>query len=215
MSNFVLTYLIVNYGMGSRILNKIKHDIFGETIFIGKGTIDNFLLNFLSLYDERKEVVLFISEDEVSKHALLKLNKKFNFNKPNHGIAFTYNLSYIAGGISSDNIKFNKIEGVCNSMYQIIFTIVDRGKSSIVIESAKNGGAKGGTIINARGSGTNIKSKLFNMDIEPEKEIVMIISKSCNTNNIVMSIRKNLQIDKPGNGIIFVHEINNVYGIYE
>lgn len=43
----------------------------------------------------------------------------------------------------------------------------------------------------------------------------MIISKSCSTNNIVMSIRKNLQIDTPGNGIIFVHEINNVYGIYE
>ena len=50
-------------------------------------------------------------------------------------------------------------------MYQIIFTIVDRGKSSIVIEAAKNGGAKGGRIINARGSGTNIKSKLLNMDI--------------------------------------------------
>lgn len=165
MSNFVLTYLIVNYGMGSRVLNKIKQNIFGETIFIGRGTVDNFLLNFLSLYDERKELVLFISEDEVSKCALLKLNKKFNFNKPNHGIAFTYNLYYIAGVISSDNIKFNKIEGVCNSMYQIIFTIVDRGKSSIVIEAAKNGGAKGVTIINARGSGTNIKSKLLNMDI--------------------------------------------------
>ena len=214
MSNFVLTYLIVNYGMGSRILNKIKHDIFGETIFIGRGTIDNFLFNFLSLYDERKELVLFISEDKISEYVLFKLNKKFKFNKPNHGIAFTYNLYYVAGGEYFD-IKFNKIEGVCNSMYQIIFTIIDRGKSSTVIEAAKDGGAKGGTIINARGSGTNVKGKLFNMDIEPEKEIVMVISKSCSTNNIVMSIRKKLQIDKPGNGIIFVHEINNVYGIYE
>lgn len=39
MSNFVLTYLIVNYGMGSRVLNKIKQNIFGETIFIGRGLL--------------------------------------------------------------------------------------------------------------------------------------------------------------------------------
>jgi nitrogen regulatory protein PII len=42
------------------------------------------------------------------------------------------------------------------------------------------------------------------MDIEPEKEIVMILSEKDSTEAIVASIRKKLKIDEPGNGIIFI-----------
>ena len=100
-------------------------------------------------------------------------------------------------------------------MYQIIITIVNRGKAEDVIEAAKAAGSKGGTIINARGSGVNETSKLFNMDIEPEKEMVMILSKEDITENIVSSIHERLEIDKPGNGIIFIQNVNKTYGIYE
>ena len=40
------------------------------------------------------------------------------------------------------------------------------------------------------------------MDVEPEKEIVMIVSKEDITQGIVRSIREKLEIDKPGHGII-------------
>jgi nitrogen regulatory protein PII len=53
------------------------------------------------------------------------------------------------------------------------------------------------------------------MDIEPEKEIVIILSKEDITEAIVTSIREKLEIDKPGNGIIFIQNINKAYGIYE
>mgnify|MGYP000873572232 FL=1 len=53
------------------------------------------------------------------------------------------------------------------------------------------------------------------MDIEPEKEMVMIISNVDVTESIVLSIREKLEIDKPGNGIVFIQDVNKVYGIYE
>ena len=100
-------------------------------------------------------------------------------------------------------------------MYQLIITIVNRGNAGDVIDAAKAAGSKGGTIINARGSGIHETQRLFNMDIEPEKEMVMILSKEDITDSIVESIRIALEIDQPGNGIIFIQDVNQTYGIYE
>ena len=216
MPIFELVYVVVNYGMGSRILHKAKeYGISGGTIFLGKGTVNNSLLNFLSLYDERKEIVLLGTDNHTADHALVELNKEFQFEKPNHGIVFTTSACEIIGSRCYKSEENEEGRGVNKLMYQNIITIVNRGKAEEVIEAAKAAGSKGGTIINARGSGLNETSKLFNMDIEPEKEIVIILSKEDITEAIVTSIREKLEIDKPGNGIIFIQNINNAYGIYE
>lgn len=93
--------------------------------------------------------------------------------------------------------------------------IVDRVKAEDVIDAATKAGSKGGTIINGRGSGIHETKKLFLMDIEPEKEIVIILSEVDLTEAIVSSIRTHLRIDEPGNGIIFVQDVNKTYGIYK
>jgi nitrogen regulatory protein PII len=97
--------------------------------------------------------------------------------------------------------------------YKAIFIIVDKGKGESVVDVATDAGAKGATIINARGSGIHETSKLFNMDIEPEKEIVLILSKDEVVQPIVENLCQTLNIDEPGNGIIFVQEVHQTYGI--
>jgi nitrogen regulatory protein PII len=57
--------------------------------------------------------------------------------------------------------------------------------------------------------------KLFNMDIEPEKEMVIILTEKEAMRGIVDNIRKKLSIDEPGNGIIFVQDVAETYGIYQ
>ncbi|MCD8574631.1 MAG: hypothetical protein LRY28_03935 [Erysipelotrichaceae bacterium] len=78
----------------------------------------------------------------------------------------------------------------------------------------KEAGASGGTIINARGSGVNETSKIFNMEIEPEKEIVMIVSHTDKSHQIIDKIKKDLNIDEPGQGILFVQEAAEVHGLF-
>lgn len=100
-------------------------------------------------------------------------------------------------------------------MYQAITVIVERGKAEDVIDAAVKAGSKGGTIIKARGSGIHETSKLFTMDIEPEKEIVLILSEADKTDAIVESIRKDMKIDEPGQGILYVQEVSKTYGLYK
>ena len=76
-----------------------------------------------------------------------------------------------------------------------------------VIDAAVLAGSKGGTIINARGAGIHEYSKLLSMAIEPEKEIVMILSEANLTESITCSIRENLKLDDPGNGMLLVLDL--------
>ena len=98
-------------------------------------------------------------------------------------------------------------------MFHAITTIVEKGNAELVIDAATKAGAKGGTIINARGSGIHETKKLFNMDIEPEKEMVLILVEVEKTDAIVEAIRAGAGLDEPGRGILFVQEVGQAYGI--
>ena len=98
-------------------------------------------------------------------------------------------------------------------MYNAIYTIVERGKADDVIEAAEKAGSKGGTVINARGAGTHETQKVFNMVIEPEKEIVLVISEVDRTRAIVDAIREKVKIEEPGNGILYVTDVRETYGM--
>lgn len=212
--NIELICVIVNFGVGSKLIKSAKrYGISGGTITLGRGTVNSRLLDFIGLSDIRKEIVYMAAEQETAYRALEELNREFEFQKPNHGIVFT---TAICGFVGTHKLVCpikTEEEGAENIMYHVITIIVDKGKGEEVITAATQAGSKGGTIVNARGSGIHETSKLFNMEIEPEKEMVLIVSESDRTEAIVSNIGQTLKIDEPGNGIIFIQNANKTYGI--
>ncbi len=97
--------------------------------------------------------------------------------------------------------------------YDLVVTIIDKGKADDVVEATKEAGAEGGTIVYGRGSGVNEKKMLFNMLIEPEKEIVLTLIKNHSTEKVLESIIEKTQINEPGNGVAFVLEVQATAGI--
>ncbi len=216
MQSIKLIFSIVNVGYGSKILKVARQSgISGGTILLGKGTTKPHLLGLLDLGEIKKEIVLLIAEKECANKALIELNKKFEFQKPNHGIAFTTALSRLAGASSCGGNQSIETRGGDPIMYQAILVIVEKGMSEKVMDAATKAGSKGGTIINARGAGLHENQTLFSMAIEPEKEVVMILSNKEKSEPIVSSIRKDLKIDEPGNGILFILDVEQTYGLYE
>ena len=173
-SNIELLCVIVKSGLGSKVMQKAKQNgISGGTVILGKGTVNNKILDFIGLADVSKEVVMMISNTELVNKALVILDEEFKFNKPNYGIAFTTNICDVFG---TRSCKCNKEEkGGENNMYNSVTIIVDKGRAQDVIDEATKAGSLGGTIINARGSGIHETSKVFAMEIEPEKEVILIL----------------------------------------
>lgn len=215
VKELVLITVIVDFGKGSRVLRISRdNEISGGTVLVADGTIRHGLLNFLGITDSRKEMIMMAAQRETADKALESLEREMEFTKPNHGIAYMTQLCKVSGAASLDCIAEDE-DGEGEYMYQVINAIVDKGKAEEVIEAASNAGSKGGTIINARGAGIHETRRVFAIDIEPEKEIVMIIAKNELVNGIIQAINERLEMDKPGNGIIFVQKAIRTYGLYE
>lgn len=210
---YELICVIVNLGLGSKALSLARRNgVSGGTIMLGRGTVENRWLRLLELTDIRKEVVLMVSDESISRKALSALDEKLHFSKPNHGIAFTMPIEDVIG--SGREVHVSSVDdGGRFNMYKAVFVIVDKGKGGNVMDVAKEAGARGGTIINARGSGIHETATFLNMEIEPEKEIVLMLVQTGTVDLIVSAIREKLKIDEPGNGILFVQEVKETYGI--
>jgi nitrogen regulatory protein P-II 1 len=57
----------------------------------------------------------------------------------------------------------------------LIVTIVRKGWGEAILEATMAAGAHGGTIIPARGIGKNEQQRVFGIQIEPEKEVVLTL----------------------------------------
>jgi nitrogen regulatory protein PII len=214
LSPYKLVYVIVNFGKGSEVLRIARaNGTNGGTILLGRGTVKSGLLNFFALYEIRKEIVLIVADNETAKSALEALNRDMMLDRPNHGIAFTVDIREVEGSKELGCNSLQEGRGEKEIMYHLITVIVDRGKAEEVIDAATEMGSKGGTVINARGSGVHERSTLFAMEIEPEKEIVMIVSEKELTQTIVNKIREKLRIDEPGKGILFIQNVADAYGL--
>ncbi|NLM04112.1 MAG: P-II family nitrogen regulator [Clostridiales bacterium] len=214
--NLILFCSILNFGKGSKALKLSKElGALGGTIFLGRGTVREAWLNFLGTTDLRKEIFITIINKSLEDKFYEAMINEFHLDKHHKGIAFSMPLKYCinCGGSRYDS-KVKK-EGVNNMDYESIFVIVNKGLSTDVLEAAESAGSTGGTVIHGRGSGTQEKAKLFNIEIEPEKDIVLILSKKENTDNIVKVIDKKLDIEKPGAGIIFVMDVSRTLGLYK
>ncbi len=213
---YKLHVVIVHHGLGSKVMHLAKEcGISGGTVILGKGTAQNRILKFLALADYRKEIVLALGKAEHGKAFLEKITEKLKFNKPNSGIAFSIPVNQIIGSHYGSDARpgNNTSGGEKMDMYHSIFVIVDRGNAKEVVDAANESGAKGATVINARGSGIHETSKLFAFDIEPEKEIVMILVKRDITEEVTKAIKEKSSIDEAGKGIMFVQSVDEVYGI--
>lgn len=99
--------------------------------------------------------------------------------------------------------------------HEVIFCIVNAGFSDDVMDAAREFGARGGTVIRARGTANAEAEKLYNIAIQPEKEIVMILIESKFKNDILHALYKAAGLNTPGQGIAFTMPVDSVVGLSE
>ena len=97
--------------------------------------------------------------------------------------------------------------------HEAIFCIVNAGFSDAVMDAAKDFGARGGTVIRARGTANAEAEKLFNIAIQPEKEIVMILVDQSIKNDILHALYRAVGLKTPGQGIAFSLPVDQVVGL--
>ena len=97
--------------------------------------------------------------------------------------------------------------------YEIIIVIVNEGFSELAMNTARDAGARGGTITHARGTGTKEMEKKYGIVITPQKEMIYILVNSKIRDEVMSSINKVAGTDTNGQGIIFSLPVSDVSGL--
>lgn len=216
---------IVNADKGIRVIEYARETgILGGTVLLGEGTVRSGLLRALGLDSSHKEIVILIAPSQVAEETIDYVSEKKELFKKNKGIAFRTPLNKVIGITDKQIENSQEVDskadpdklpkGAEENMYQALITIVNRGEAHDVMRVAEEHGATGGTIIKARGAGSYEATEIFKIQIEPEKELLLIILENEHVSDVTDAISDYLNINQDNAGIIFSVGIEETRGLY-
>ena len=97
--------------------------------------------------------------------------------------------------------------------HEVIFAIVNSGFAEEVMDVARAQGARGGTILNARGVAREEAAAFFGITLHAEKEILMMVVEKEIRDQILNAIYKEMGMAKAAQGIAFSLPVTDVAGL--
>lgn len=210
-SEFNVMTLIISEHQANLFIDIIKEkSLYDGIVFLAKGTVKNSFLNLIGLKNQKMRLIDVLIARDKSKEIIDYTAEKLKLNEPNHGIACLTSRRMVKDEKGESNASNTIGE---KTMFKKITVIVNRGMADDVMDIARESGARGGTILHGKGTGTKNAAKLFGMEVEPEKELVLIIVPTEIEEKVVKNLYDNLEMQNSGNGILFVEDITDVRGI--
>ena len=97
--------------------------------------------------------------------------------------------------------------------HEVIFAIVNAGFAEDVMDVARQQGARGGTILNARGVVNEDAAAFFGITLHADKEILMMVVEKNIRDHVLNAIYKEMGMDKKARGIAFSLPVSDVAGL--
>lgn len=100
-----------------------------------------------------------------------------------------------------------------STKYEVVFCVVNGGFSETVMDSARAAGARGGTVLSAKGTANPQAEKFFGVTVRPDKEIVMILVDSTIKEDVLHNLYRDVGLQTAGQGIAFTLPVADVVGL--
>ncbi len=200
---------IVGRHRGERIVSIAKQaGARGGTIAFGRASGDNRILQMLSLDDVPQDVVftLMLGEAEKVIGALTAACRAAPQKLGGISLLLDVSGMFIRLPAGTQN-QTARLPGAgsehMGSGYTLITVIVNHGYADDVMQAARKAGAKGGTILNARGTGTEKDVRFFGISLVPEKEMLLIVTAESKVQAILDAVNAVPRLCEPGGGVAF------------
>jgi len=198
---------------------------------VGMGTANSDILDLLGIGSSEKAVIICL-EQEVGVPVLLReVRKKLKSYGPGAGIAFTVPFSAIndpvllifkhsihknekiAENASSTDAQSEGVNMTDEYSHDLIMSIVNYGFSDELMNTAREAGARGGTVLNARGQAHAGAVKFFGVSVQDEKELILILTEREKKVEIMQAICEKHGLNSNAKGIVFSLPVDSVIGL--
>jgi len=147
--------------------------------------------------------ILLVFKQSILKNEKIaeELEERAVFNQPGKGAD-----SEGGENMGSDNTNPDKYK------FDLIFAVVNHGYSDEFMNTAREAGASGGTVINARGQAHEGAVKFFGIAVQDEKEIILILTSREKKVAIMQAVSEAHGLNSKAHGIVFSVPVDNVIG---
>ena len=97
--------------------------------------------------------------------------------------------------------------------HEVILAIINSGYADEAMAVARENGARGGTIINARGVADKEAAAFFGITFHEDKEILMLVVSKDQRDQILNALYQQMGMGKKARGIAFSLPVSDVAGL--
>lgn len=216
-----LLVTIVDRGRGRRAADLYRaENLHFDYICLGHGTANSEILDLLGLGETDKDVVIALAPHLTLPRLLRKARERLMLDVPGMGILFTVPLSGVSSQIPQVLCKpeymtkesdVNKMEN--SAPHDLIITILNRGYTDQVMDAAKEAGARGGTVLHARRVGYEDAENFLGFTLQPEKEIIAILTRRESKRAIMQAINTAAGLTTECAGVLFSLPVDDILGL--
>lgn len=220
MSELYMMVTIINRNHTKRFVDYYQDmgvDI--SVITVGTGTAASEILDYFGLDGTQKSVLFHVLTGEKWKEVKQGLQRKMQIDVPGIGIAFIVPLSSIGGKKALNYLTSGQdyIKGEESSLkdtkYELLVVIANQGYSEMIMDAARAVHAAGGTVIHARGTGTEKAEKFLGVTLVPEKEMIFIVVRKNQKNDIMRAIMDKAGLESKARSIVFSLPVTDTAGM--
>ncbi len=183
------------------------------------GTATKSVLDYLGLEKNEKVMLRSLVSGENAKKLMNGLVGQMGINLPGTGIAVSIPVGSIAGNASlkylaegQENTQ-TEVKTMNEVSHALIIVILERGYTDMVMDAAREAGARGGTVVPAKGTATEFTAKFFGVSIASEKEILYIVSKKSDKDAIMRAISEKAGLATDARAAVFSLPVDDVVGL--
>ena len=99
--------------------------------------------------------------------------------------------------------------------FKLIIAFVEDSKTDLILDTARQHGAKGATVINhARGEGIKQSKTFFGLTLDTQRDVLLLLVEEHISRHILEEIANVAEFDKkPGSGIAFKIDVEDAIGL--
>ncbi len=97
--------------------------------------------------------------------------------------------------------------------HEVVFAILNSGYAEDAMDVAREHGATGGTILNARGVIDEDAAAFFNVNLSADKEILMMVVEKSVRDDVLNALYREMGMSKKAKGIAFSLPVTDAAGL--
>lgn len=220
MSSYNMVLVILNRSYEKEYVKFFRqNNITRLTAMLGSGTASKSILDYLGIENNEKIVLQCVVSAGNVDSLFSGLVSRMGINLPGTGIAMSIPVESIAGtssmkyltegqeSIISEEIKMKE------AVYSLITVIAEKGRSDMVMDAAREAGARGGTVVHAKGTGRESEAKFFGVSITPEKEMIYIAARKSDKGTIMRAIMEKAGPHTAAKAVVFSLPVEDIAGL--